>query len=149
MEMMHHEAGVKVVAVGDLPIKGSMQAPSGTQGALIYDTDDLDTDIGNVSEGHRRCLCDNHKHQPSRPDPTKRKYPAPIRIRSSRLLNLPYSSNCLELFCALAICCRRHFGAIQVSVSKVRRISQPLDSIPLILLARRHRQHQAHSRLQT
>jgi hypothetical protein len=45
MEMMHHEAGVKVVVAGGRPSTGPMQAPSGTRGALMYSTDDLDSDI--------------------------------------------------------------------------------------------------------
>jgi len=43
MEMMHHEAGVRVVVAGGRPSSGPMQAPSGTRGALILDSvDDID-----------------------------------------------------------------------------------------------------------
>jgi hypothetical protein len=48
MEMMHHEAGVRVVAVGGRPTTGPMQAPGGTRGAVIYDTDNLDGSISTV-----------------------------------------------------------------------------------------------------
>ncbi|CAG8972123.1 hypothetical protein HYALB_00008128 [Hymenoscyphus albidus] len=42
MEMMHHEAGVRVVVVGGQPINGPMQAASGTRGAAVYTIDTLD-----------------------------------------------------------------------------------------------------------
>ncbi|KAN0113262.1 hypothetical protein V8E51_006213 [Hyaloscypha variabilis] len=45
MEMMHHEAGVRVVVAGGRPSTGPMQAPSGSRGALIYNTYELDSDI--------------------------------------------------------------------------------------------------------
>ena len=45
MEMMHHEAGVRVVAAGGLPTTGPMQAPSGSRGASDYDLDVLDANI--------------------------------------------------------------------------------------------------------
>ncbi|KAE8446731.1 hypothetical protein EG329_011636 [Mollisiaceae sp. DMI_Dod_QoI] len=45
MEMMHHEAGVRVVVAGGKPSLGPMQAPSGSRGALIYNTYQLDSDI--------------------------------------------------------------------------------------------------------
>jgi hypothetical protein len=45
MEMMHHEAGVRVVVAGGRPSTGPMQAPSGSRGALIYTTYELDSDI--------------------------------------------------------------------------------------------------------
>jgi hypothetical protein len=48
MEMMHHEAGVRVVAVGGRPITGPMQAPAGTRGAIEYDTFNLDSSIDTV-----------------------------------------------------------------------------------------------------
>ncbi|KAE8441124.1 hypothetical protein EG329_005836 [Mollisiaceae sp. DMI_Dod_QoI] len=48
MEMMHHEAGVRVVAVGGRPTTGPMQAPAGTRGAIQYDTSDLDGSISTV-----------------------------------------------------------------------------------------------------
>jgi hypothetical protein len=50
MEMMHHEAGVKVVAVGGRPSTGPMQAPSGSRGARDYDTESLDANINFVQE---------------------------------------------------------------------------------------------------
>jgi hypothetical protein len=48
MEMMHHEAGVRVVAVGGRPSVGPMQAPSGSRGARDYTTDTLDANINFV-----------------------------------------------------------------------------------------------------
>jgi len=45
VEMMHHEAGVRVVAAGGRPVPGPMQAASGSRGAAIYSTDDLDSDV--------------------------------------------------------------------------------------------------------
>ncbi|KUJ17685.1 uncharacterized protein LY89DRAFT_747417 [Mollisia scopiformis] len=45
MEMMHHEAGVRVVAAGGLPTTGPMQAPSGSRGASDYDVSILDANI--------------------------------------------------------------------------------------------------------
>jgi hypothetical protein len=45
MEMMHHEAGVRVVAAGGRPTAGPMQAPSGSRGAVDYPTDILDANI--------------------------------------------------------------------------------------------------------
>ena len=44
--MMHHEAGVKTIAVGGLPQQlGPMQTVGGTRGARDYDADQLDLDI--------------------------------------------------------------------------------------------------------
>ena len=44
--MMHHEAGVKTIAVGGLPqLLGPMQTVGGTRGARDYDADQLDLDI--------------------------------------------------------------------------------------------------------
>ncbi|KAI0965274.1 hypothetical protein F4678DRAFT_339509 [Xylaria arbuscula] len=45
MELMHHEAGVRTVAVGGLPRDGPMQAPSGSRGASEYSLDVLDSNI--------------------------------------------------------------------------------------------------------
>ncbi|KAI9773497.1 MAG: hypothetical protein M1839_002079 [Geoglossum umbratile] len=45
MEMMHHEAGVRVVVAGGRPTAGPMQAPSGSRGARLYTTDVLDANI--------------------------------------------------------------------------------------------------------
>jgi hypothetical protein len=45
LEMMHHEAGVRVVAVGGRPSYGPMQAPAGSRGAAVYSTSDLDSNI--------------------------------------------------------------------------------------------------------
>jgi hypothetical protein len=45
MEMMRHEAGVKVVAAGGRPNNGPMQAPSGNRGAAMQSTDVLDANI--------------------------------------------------------------------------------------------------------
>jgi hypothetical protein len=45
MEMMHHEAGVRVVAAGGLPTTGPMQSPSGSRGASDYPVDILDANI--------------------------------------------------------------------------------------------------------
>ncbi|KAH0534195.1 hypothetical protein FGG08_007206 [Glutinoglossum americanum] len=46
MEMMHHEAGVRVVVAGGRPSTGPMQAPSGSRGARSYATYALDANIG-------------------------------------------------------------------------------------------------------
>lgn len=43
--MMHHEAGVRTVAVGGRPSYGPMQAPSGSRGAQYYSTTNLDLDF--------------------------------------------------------------------------------------------------------
>lgn len=48
MEMMHHQAGVRAVAVGGRPVTGPMQAPAGTRGAILYDTNSLDGSISTV-----------------------------------------------------------------------------------------------------
>ncbi|KAI0902983.1 hypothetical protein F4823DRAFT_629777 [Ustulina deusta] len=45
MELMHHEAGVRTVAVGGQPRDGPMQAPSGSRGARRYDIGVLDGNI--------------------------------------------------------------------------------------------------------
>lgn len=45
VEMMHHEAGVKAVAVGGRPSPGPMQIASGTRGAQIYLAQNIDDDI--------------------------------------------------------------------------------------------------------
>ena len=42
---MHHEAGVRTVAVGGQPRNGPMQAPSGTRGAAYYTSDSLDANM--------------------------------------------------------------------------------------------------------
>lgn len=46
--MMHHEAGVRTVAVGGRAVTGPMQAPAGTRGALLYDIYNLDGSIATV-----------------------------------------------------------------------------------------------------
>ena len=43
--MMHHDAGVKTVAVGGLPQAGPMQTASGTRGAQLYTAEDIDNTI--------------------------------------------------------------------------------------------------------
>ena len=43
--MMHHEAGVRVVVAGGRPVTGPMQTASGTRGARVYTTNELDQDI--------------------------------------------------------------------------------------------------------
>ena len=50
MEMMHHEAGVRTVAVGGQPTNGPMQAPSGSRGAAYYTSDDIDSVIDFVEQ---------------------------------------------------------------------------------------------------
>ena len=45
VEMMHHEAGVKAVAVGGRPSPGPMQIASGTRGAQIYLAQNIDDDV--------------------------------------------------------------------------------------------------------
>lgn len=59
MEMMHHEAGVRVVAVGGRPTLGPMQAPAGTRGAIQYDTTNLDGSISTV----QTVLHDSHSRE--------------------------------------------------------------------------------------
>ncbi|KAI0971462.1 hypothetical protein F4678DRAFT_479343 [Xylaria arbuscula] len=48
VELMHHEAGVRTVAVGGLPKDGPMQTPSGSRGARLYDIFTLDDNINFV-----------------------------------------------------------------------------------------------------
>ncbi|KAL9109652.1 MAG: hypothetical protein Q9227_005689 [Pyrenula ochraceoflavens] len=57
MEMMHHEVGVRTVAVGGRPYTGPMQAPGGTRGAESYtfgypegSAGDLDSDISTANQ---------------------------------------------------------------------------------------------------
>lgn len=50
MEMMHHDAGVRTVAVGGLPQYGSMQARGAHRGAYRYSSDELDVDIETAGE---------------------------------------------------------------------------------------------------
>jgi hypothetical protein len=45
MEMMHHESGVRTVAVGGLPRTGPMQAPAQSRGARLYSTGVMDIDM--------------------------------------------------------------------------------------------------------
>jgi hypothetical protein len=45
VEMMHHEAGVRTVAVGGRPSYGPMQAASGSRGAQLYSNYNLDQDF--------------------------------------------------------------------------------------------------------
>lgn len=45
MELMHHEAGVRTVTVGGRPSTGPMQAASGSRGAELYSSSDLDADF--------------------------------------------------------------------------------------------------------
>jgi Peptidase family S41 len=45
LEMMHHEAGVRVVVVGGRPTAGPMQGASGSRGAILYPVDILDANI--------------------------------------------------------------------------------------------------------
>ncbi|KAI1149354.1 hypothetical protein F4825DRAFT_453523 [Nemania diffusa] len=45
VEMMHHEAGVRIVTVGGRPTTGPMQAVGGTRGAVAFATDILDNNI--------------------------------------------------------------------------------------------------------
>ncbi|KAL7627736.1 hypothetical protein AAE478_001931 [Parahypoxylon ruwenzoriense] len=49
-EMMHHEAGVRVVTVGGRPVTGPMQIASGSRGAQEYSLDALDGNIELVQE---------------------------------------------------------------------------------------------------
>ncbi|GAB7350679.1 hypothetical protein MBLNU459_g1242t1 [Dothideomycetes sp. NU459] len=49
LEMMHHEAGVRTVAVGGRPSSGPMQAAAGTRGAAPYDAGSLDQDFAIAS----------------------------------------------------------------------------------------------------
>ena len=48
VEMMHHEAGVRTVAIGGRPELGPMQVPAGTRGAQSYSSYNLDPDIMNA-----------------------------------------------------------------------------------------------------
>ncbi|CAJ2500447.1 Uu.00g033000.m01.CDS01 [Anthostomella pinea] len=50
VEMMHHEAGVRVVTVGGRPQTGPMQAASGSRGARVLSTSILDSNIDFVQE---------------------------------------------------------------------------------------------------
>ncbi|KAF4635118.1 hypothetical protein G7Y89_g2987 [Cudoniella acicularis] len=50
VEMMHHEAGVRVVVAGGRPVPGPMQGASGSRGARGYTTYELDTDIEYAQE---------------------------------------------------------------------------------------------------
>lgn len=45
---MHHQDGVRTVAVGGKPDVGAMQVPSGTRGAELYSSADLDSDMENA-----------------------------------------------------------------------------------------------------
>lgn len=45
VEMMHHDAGVRVVAAGGLPQNGPMQAASGSRGAQAYSSVQIDDDV--------------------------------------------------------------------------------------------------------
>ncbi|KAF2866402.1 hypothetical protein BDV95DRAFT_209640 [Massariosphaeria phaeospora] len=49
-ELMTHEAGVRTLTVGGRPVKGPMQAVSGTRGASVYSADSLDLDILGLSD---------------------------------------------------------------------------------------------------
>ncbi|KAJ6031610.1 hypothetical protein N7540_002342 [Penicillium herquei] len=64
MELMHHEAGVRTVVVGGRPDSNPMQAPSGTRGAAVYDTFNMDFDISNAHEVDRQetALAINRSH---------------------------------------------------------------------------------------
>ncbi|KUJ16945.1 uncharacterized protein LY89DRAFT_684938 [Mollisia scopiformis] len=68
MEMMHHEAGVRVVAVGGRPTTGPMQAPAGTRGAIQYDTDNLDGSISSVQTVLQQNLSPEQNFLPNRSD---------------------------------------------------------------------------------
>ena len=48
VEMLHHEAGVRTVAVGGLPAPGPMQVPGGSRGARYYSISTLDDNIAAV-----------------------------------------------------------------------------------------------------
>ncbi|KAI1351610.1 hypothetical protein F5Y01DRAFT_314578 [Xylaria sp. FL0043] len=50
VEMMHHEAGVRVVTVGGRPVPGPMQGVGNTRGARLMSTSILDNNIGVVQE---------------------------------------------------------------------------------------------------
>lgn len=63
MEMMHHEAQVRTVAVGGRPDYTPMQAPAGTRGAASYNIGQMDLDIYNA-------LRINNATPPSLPDRT-------------------------------------------------------------------------------
>ena len=45
VEMMHHDAGVNSVVIGGLPQNGPMQTASGTRGAQLYTSMNIDDDI--------------------------------------------------------------------------------------------------------
>ena len=45
VEMMHHDAGIRTVVVGGLPQNGPMQAASGSRGAQVYSSENIDDDI--------------------------------------------------------------------------------------------------------
>ncbi|KAI1325015.1 hypothetical protein F5Y16DRAFT_401888 [Xylariaceae sp. FL0255] len=50
VESMHHDAGVRVVAVGGRPKAGPMQGAAGTRGARLYELDVLDDNIDFVQQ---------------------------------------------------------------------------------------------------
>ncbi|OKL58755.1 hypothetical protein UA08_06245 [Talaromyces atroroseus] len=62
VEMMHHEAGVRNVAVGGRPSYGLMQGPGRSRGAALYSTSQLDTDIWNARHHSKRAA----RHLPHR-----------------------------------------------------------------------------------
>lgn len=57
VEMMHHEAGVKTVVVGGLPQTGPMQTASGSRGAQLYTSENIDDDIA-VAESFNETTAD-------------------------------------------------------------------------------------------
>ena len=50
VEFMSHQAGVKTIVVGGLPIEGPMQAVSGSRAAAKYSAGDLDDDFLGVND---------------------------------------------------------------------------------------------------
>ncbi|OJI98794.1 hypothetical protein ASPVEDRAFT_147979 [Aspergillus versicolor CBS 583.65] len=63
MELMHHEAHVRTIAVGGRPDYTPMQAPAGTRGAASYNVRQMDLDIYNA-------LLINNETSPFLPDRT-------------------------------------------------------------------------------
>ncbi|KAF2122944.1 hypothetical protein BDV96DRAFT_639498 [Lophiotrema nucula] len=49
VELMTHQAGVRTIAAGGRPVKGPMQAASGSRGAHVYSADALDDDFDSVN----------------------------------------------------------------------------------------------------
>lgn len=63
-EMMHYEAGVQIVVAGGRPEPGPMQGASGSRGASIYHTTDMDVDIQFTQEILEDSIFDDNPASP-------------------------------------------------------------------------------------